>query len=441
MSTTPEILSGAAAPDEPVSPTSKDFAPVSALERIELIDILRGFALFGVLIANMKGYSLPMNAYFGFGADWPSLTPWDRGIDQFILWAIKNKFLSLFAVLFGLGLSVQLIRAQAKGVSVVKRYMRRLLVLLMFGVAHVILFWFGDILHTYALVGFILLLFRNLSEKTLGRIILIFLLVIIMGTFVASVMPALRPRPTPAPRIQAWQKTQDAASAMRMDQKMREEVRILGTGTFREATLLRSRQWLELYGSWNTMGLFTYVLHLFLMGLYAGKRRVFQDVEKNLPFLRKCMWFGFACLVAGLIQFLPRPPGPELPVARYMRILLTAFSGYSFFFYAAGIAILTHWSAVWRGRFALLAPVGRMALTNYLSHTLIATSIFYGYGWGLGYFGKMGSTWGLILSLAIYIAQIPFCGWWLRHYQFGPMEWLWRSLTYGKLQPMKVRAA
>ncbi|HUS19784.1 MAG TPA: DUF418 domain-containing protein [Terriglobales bacterium] len=426
----------AGAMDEPVAQTAKALTPVNALERIQLIDILRGFALFGVLIANMKGYSLPMNAYFGFGADWPGLTPLDQGVDQFILWAIKVKFLSLFAVLFGLGLSVQLMRAQARGISVVPRYTRRLLVLLMFGTAHFILFWFGDILHTYALVGFILLLFRNLSVKVLGRILQGFFLAIILGTFVGSVVPVFRPHPAPSPKLKDWQKTQREAAKLQLDQKMQEEVRILGTGTFTEATQLRARQWLELYADWGTLGYFTFVLHLFLMGLYAGKRRIFQDVEANLPFLRKCMWFGLACLIAGLIRFVP--PTPNIPVSQFVRNLLNAFSGYTFFFYAAGIALLTYRSATWRQKFSVIGPVGRMALTNYLTHTLLATSIFYGYGWGLGYFGKMGSTWGLVLSLAIYAAQIPFSAWWLKNFQFGPVEWLWRSLTYGKVQPMKA---
>jgi uncharacterized protein len=200
---------------------------------------------------------------------------------------------------------------------------------------------------------------------------------------------------------------------------------------------LRGSQWMQLYGDPGTAFYFLFVLHLFLMGLYAGKRRLFQDVQANLPFLRNCMWFGLACLIAGLIRFVPRTP--EVAGSNYVRGMLNAFSGYSFFFYAAGIAILTYRSAWWRSKFAVLAPIGRMALSNYLSHTLIATFIFY--GWGLGYFGKMGSAWGLVLSLAIYAAQIPFCAWWLKTYQFGPAEWLWRSLTYGKLQPMKIRPA
>ena len=172
------------------------------------------------------------------------------------------------------------------------------------------------------------------------------------------------------------------------------------------------------------------------MGLYAGKRRIFQDIEPNLPFLRKCMWFGLACGIGGLIRFVPRTP--EFPVSGFVRGTLNAFSMYIFIFYAVGIVLLVYRSPWWRAKFAALAPVGRMALTNYLTHTLVAMLIFY--NCGLGYFGKMGSAWGLVLSLAIYTAQIPFCAWWLRRYQFGPAEWLWRSLTYGKMQPMKVRS-
>ncbi len=423
----------APAPDEPPLPGGQPLTPVSTLERIELIDILRGFALFGVLIANMKGYSLPMNAYFGFGADWPSLTPLDRAVDQFILFVIKGKFLSLFAVLFGLGLSVQLMRAQARGISVVPRYLRRLLVLLMLGTVHVFLFWFGDILHTYALVGFLLVLFRNLSFKALGRVVLFVWLLLILGSFGGSIAPLIRPATPNSARQQKMQQERKA----KVDQAMAEEVRILTQGTYREATIMRARQWLDLYGNPGVAGFFAFVLHLFLIGLYAGKRRIFQDVEENLPFLRKCMWFGLVCGLGGLAQFLPRTP--EYPAAAFVRNMLMGFSMYLFFFFAAGITILVHRSPGWRKRFSALAPIGRMALSNYLSYTIIASAIFY--GWGLGYFGKMGSTWGLVLSLAIFALQIPLCAWWLRNFQFGPVEWLWRSLTYGRMQPMKVRAS
>ena len=162
MSATPVSL-----PEIPLQNQST-LTPVNSLERIQTIDILRGFALFGVLVANMKGFSLPLLAYFGLGGEWP-LTRLDKIVDLFILFLIKGKCISLFSFLFGLGLAVQLWRAEAKGVNLVPRYLRRLTVLLCFGAAHIAFFWVGDVLHTYALVGFVLLLFRNTSLKWLKR--------------------------------------------------------------------------------------------------------------------------------------------------------------------------------------------------------------------------------------------------------------------------------
>ena len=156
--------------DETAAPPPAELTPVSEGERIETVDILRGFALFGVLACNMKGYSLPMHAYFGFGGDWP-LSELDQWVDRFLLIFLRFKAISMFAFLFGFGFSIQFLRAQAKGVSIVPRYMRRLLILFLFGMAHVIFFWFGDILHTYALVGFLLILFRNRSLKFLEHAI------------------------------------------------------------------------------------------------------------------------------------------------------------------------------------------------------------------------------------------------------------------------------
>jgi uncharacterized protein len=420
------------APGEVKSPAAQELNPISALERIELLDILRGFALFGVLVTNMKGFSLPMDAYFGFDGVWPGLTSLDKGVDDFILIVAKGKFIALFSFLFGLGLSIQLARAQAKGVNLVPRYIRRLLVLLVIGFGHVGLFWFGDILHTYALVGFLLILFRNFSERALARIIVIVTIVVMLNGFGRFIVRTMNPLSAGGITVAQHQKQQ---LDVRLQHRMNEELRIVSVGTYSEQIQLHIRQWAGLYANPGVLVRFGLLLHLFLMGLYIGKRRVLQDIPGNLPFLRKCMWFGLACGIGELVRFLP--PLPDFPAAGFVRGMIGSFSQYVFFFYAAGIAILVHRSSWWRGKFGHLAPVGRMALTNYLTQTLVASAIFY--GWGLGYFGKMGSAWGLALSCAIFAAQIPFSAWWLRRYQFGPVEWVWRFLTYGRMPAMKLK--
>jgi uncharacterized protein len=103
-------------------------------------------------------------------------------------------------------------------------------------------------------------------------------------------------------------------------------------------------------------------------------------------------------------------------------------------FYMSGLTLLSQ-NTAWQKRMAPLAYAGRMAISVYLMQTLICTLLFYGYGFGL--YGKVGAAGGILLTVIIYVLQIPFSVWWLNRFRFGPVEWLWRSLTYGKLQPMK----
>src|SRR5262249_167807 len=180
------------------------------------------------------------------------------------------------------------------------------------------------------------------------------------------------------------------------------------------------------------------ILGLFLMGLYAGRRQIFQKLPTYLPFIRKAIWWALALGLGGILARAGIFRLPDRRVAyltsRAHGVLETAGYLALSFFYAGVIVLLAQWQA-WKMRLAPLGAVGRMALSNYLFQSLICTTIFYGYG--LGLFGKVGPAAGLGLTLAIYATQIPLSLWWLRRFRFGPMEWIWRSLTYRKLQPMR----
>jgi uncharacterized protein len=181
----------------------------------------------------------------------------------------------------------------------------------------------------------------------------------------------------------------------------------------------------------------------FLLGYFVGRRRLLQDAAQHLDLYRTLLWWG---LVVGVVcngvwvltdvlisekQLSPRSDW-MLPV-RFMIYLGTiALAG----FYLSAIVLLYQRDS-WRPRISLLAPVGRMALTNYLMHTVFNLLIFYGYG--LGLLGKVGTTFCVALSLAIFALQIVYSRWWLSRFRFGPAEWLWRALTYGKVQPMRVK--
>jgi uncharacterized protein len=162
-------------------------------------------------------------------------------------------------------------------------------------------------------------------------------------------------------------------------------------------------------------------------------------VQGNLPLWRKVFVWGAVLGIIGNLLYvtLARTGNPLEPTL----ISLLGMVGYIIgapalsLCYASGLVLLTQ-NERWYARLAPLAAVGRTALSNYLLQTLIATSIFYGYG--LGLYGQIGPAFGILLTLAIFGLQIPLSNWWVERFRFGPAEWLWRTLTYGKLQPMRL---
>jgi uncharacterized protein len=215
-----------------------------------------------------------------------------------------------------------------------------------------------------------------------------------------------------------------------------ESLRIYSHGTFAEISLERARA-VAWSLSWPISWL--QILGLFLIGLYAGRREFFQQLQTYLPFIRKVLWWALAMGVVGMLSRagvfkLPELLGPYLADVGG-EVLETIGNLALSFFYASALILLAQRHA-WKSRLAPLAAVGRMALSNYLFQSLVCTTLFYSYG--LGLFGKVGPAAGLALSFAIYSVQVPLCVWWLRRFRFGPMEWVWRSMTYGKLQPMRM---
>jgi len=399
--------------------------PVPGQERIEAIDILRGVAILGILIVNMGLFSLPE----GLPAHqlWPSMV--DRTAEKLILFFAQEKFKSLFSFLFGLSLAVQMMRAEARGARFLPLYLRRLCILLLIGLAHFLLLWDGDILHDYALLGFVLLLFRRRSLKTLLVWASIFLSIPVLFYGLTTYCSITR---QVNPQLMKWISFGNGAE----DQKTIEETRrIYSRGTYAEMITLRAR---ELPKDLTPGTDDAYILTIFLLGLYVGRRRIFHDISAHLPVIRRVQVWGLMIGVAGNAAFAVGgsfDPSPTSVMQNVGRMCLLFAAPAMSFFYASTIILLTQGEA-WRRRLAPLAAVGRMALSNYLLQSLICTTIFYSYG--LALFGKVRPSLGLLLTIIICLIQIPLSVWWLRRFQFGPIEWLWRSLTYWLLQPMRV---
>jgi uncharacterized protein len=407
---------------------SQVLTPVGIGERVELIDAVRGFALYGVLLANLiwitqEGAVVPAQVAA------LATAPVDRlvryGVEFFIDW----KFYTLFSFLFGLGFSVQLMRGERRGVPIVPVYVRRLGILLVLGLIHGYLVWYGDILHHYALLGFLLILFRKRSDR------------VILGTGIGLgvVLPAAvvigralldPPAATAGP---------DPAEL----QVLGARFRAFTSGSYSESLRENAKYALGFWTTGVALHFLPAILGKFLLGFYAGRRKLLEQPDAHLPLFRGLLLWG---LVVGLVgntlwvstTALTRAgtlaPSSFWVLAAQLPIYLGLIAMAAF--YLSAIVLLWHIPR-WRSRLTHLAPVGRMALTNYLTHSILYLLLFYGFG--LALLGRVGATFCLALSVAIFAVQIVVSAWWLRRFRFGPAEWLWRTLTYGSRQPMKLR--
>jgi uncharacterized protein len=404
---------------------SDQFAPISRGERIELIDVLRGLAVGGILIGNMQWFSAYGFAPASVTATWPIADQ----VTQFLVhFFVEGKFYSVFSFLFGFGFALQITRAAERGDTRATVFKRRLAWLFVIGVLHATLLWYGDILSVYAVMGFILVLFRNRKDRTLlkwalGFIILPVLTYALLFILFKSFAPA------------------DVAATVSGAQAdmYRQTIETIPNSTWREVVSGYNLQGLA--GRW--IGLVVQmrlpkILAMFLMGFYAYRRGFFEDLSTHRTTVRNVLIYGlsiglilnvvFAALAGNEAPF-PPSAGALVGVIAYAFGVPALALGY-----IAAVTLL--WQTRVRGLISLVAPVGRMALTNYLMHTVVCVVIFYGYGFG--FFGKIGPLAVTLIAIGIFLLQIPLSTLWLRYFAYGPMEWIWRQLTYRKRLPLRV---
>jgi uncharacterized protein len=433
-----EPIPAGRAPDDPYAPPvpaatpSVPLAPVAAGERVEILDVLRGFAIFGILLVNMALFFSPMHLQV---LNEPALTgPLDALAHKLMVFFAQGKFYSLFSFLFGIGLAIQMERAVARGRKVGGFFARRMFWLLLIGLAHAFLLWFGDILVLYSLMGFVLLLFRNAKPKTLAVWAAILLAVPVLlaalQTLAFLAAQAIAPgalEPALAGIAEFEEELRSGAAAAYQAY----------SGSWSDVFAARAGEWWLIFPF--LMLNFTWiVLALFVIGLRFGKTRFFHRLEDNLPAIRR--WVGplfaaglalnfLSVLLAGRVE----PMTPSLATLGYQALSVIAPPILSAA-YVAAICLL--WQRPgWRRGLDMLAPVGRMALSNYLMHSVVFTTVSYGYGFGL--YGEISYLEGLGLTVLMFALQVPLSAWWLRRFRFGPLEWLWRSLSYRRMQPMR----
>lgn len=405
--------------------------PVQPDERILVMDVLRGFALLGIWLMNIEGQAGPLSASMS-GLD-PQLHGADRLVDWLVYVLVQGKFMTLFSLLFGMGFALMLQRAQARGGSGTGLYARRLLVLLGFGLVHALLVWAGDVLIAYSLVGLVLLLgFRNTPVQRLPKWaigLLLAMVMLVVGGGLAMHAAAASPEGQELLREQAR-----LAQATLADQRQ-----AYGEGSFAQATAQRASDTAQMLGGLPFFG--AMVLAMFLLGAWFVRSGVMRDTGAHLPLFRRLLWLGW--LVGLPLMLLPALLHPTVDLYRMDLASMLAQAAVMLagvlmcLGYAAAIVLAMH-RPRWRTRLAWLAPAGRMALTNYIAQSLIATSVFYGYG--LGWFEGLPRAWQPLFVLLLFALQVAFSHWWLARHRHGPLEWLWRVLTYGRrsLQPGAV---
>lgn len=406
---------------DPIQP-----APVSFADRYLTLDVLRGVAILGILVMNIQSFAMPMATYSN-----PALTGHFSGVNVWI-WALSylftaEKFMTLFSMLFGAGVALMTSRLEAKGIPSAPLHYRRMLWLVLIGLVHAYALWFGDVLVTYALCGLGLFFFRHLRPRTL----LITGICVFAVTSGLALMSGLSlpywPEEQRAATLAEWQPSQaelaEEIEAYRGDWWEQMEKRVP------QAWMLESMA-LVFFVMWKAGGLMLIGMALFKWGILTGeapsrtyRRLMLAGFGIGFPLVLLGTWRnleeGFAAEWSMFLGGLPNYWGSALVSIGYV----------------CAICLLLRRSSAtgWPDR---LAAVGRMAFTNYLLQTVICTTIFYGHG--LGLFGRVERPGQVAVVLAVWAFQLVASPVWLRHFRFGPAEWLWRSLTYGRPQPMRL---
>lgn len=369
--------------------------PVMPDERILALDVLRGLGLFGVLLA----YALwnlgnpPESEYSRF----------DLVADKVLTPLVDHKFYTTLAFLFGLGFSLQLKRASQKGLSVVATYCRRLLALILIGLLHALLLRNGDILVPYAVCGFLLIPFRKASN----RIILTVAFLMIFSSFMVEELWRLTGIPLPE-----------------------------RPNTNGMSYLAENFEWIKY---WYSTAIIYWCgnISLFLFGFYAGREGVLQKLVADQKRLLKIMLIGlFAGILFYFLWIYFDKSAVNEPNHRGQRLvfgLLYKFHAWGLALFYASVLLLLSQKLSWQKWLTPLAAVGRMALTNYLLQAIIIIPVCLIFN----LFDKVTPTIGLLLALVVWAFQVPFSLWWLKYFNFGPFEWIWRSLTYGKIQQLQ----
>jgi uncharacterized protein len=410
----------------------KSVNPIQTQNRIEFLDVLRGIAILFIFLANIVIFSGYL--YFDSGSRIPATTFFiDESLDFITFTLIDGKFYSIFSLLFGIGCVIQYTNLKKHNKPFAPFFRRRMFGLLVIGLIHLCLFWLGDILTLYALLGFVLIWFVDLSDKkllTFATILIVFPIINWLFVYYTAFnysdfffrlsvsyyeyfdLPITEWNGQTFPDFQKWSTNASLSDYFKMN---------IGNSLIRIGGILNEGRVFKVFG-------------IFLIGVWTGRQILNNALLNNVAFLKKITLIGISIgLPVSVIRTFIEFYAEQNNLWEFLNIFVYAFGTVPL---AMGYAALLALIYRKRNRFLnVFAPVGKTALSNYIFQTFIAVTIFYGIGFG--FTGKFGYTVIIGIALLVFIIQIILSTWWLQKFKFGPLEWLWRQLTYGKKLKIK----
>jgi len=407
-------------------------APVQQDQRIHFLDVLRGIAIQCIFLANIvffSGLFFFPESYRNPDFEFPS----DMILGFLSYMFIDGKFYTIFSLLFGIGCFVQYNKLNQQDKPFAPFFAKRMLWLLVFGSIHLVAFWLGDILTLYAVLGFAIIPFIKVSDKKLLTLAVILILSPILNWFVINSFGIDYPKGIMDKSIMVWKNY--GYPQVEWQGELWNDVVFELTNTnwsdFFKMNLGNS--WIRLSMILEEGRIFK-VFGIFLIGLWAGRNILYKNLLQNTKLLKKIAVIG---LLLGLpmsflrtyLEFI----GEQNQINGFLNTMSYALGTVPMAMgYAALIALFFRKKPkvlLW------LAPAGKMAFTNYILQTVFGITLFYGIG--LGYAGKFGFTVITLIAIGYFLTQVVFSRIWLTHFKYGPLEWLWRQLTYGKFLKLK----
>ncbi len=402
--------------------------------RIEFLDILRGVAILFIFLVNIQ--HLSGVHYYSEEFESQFLFPdFQHFLEMLFFVLFTGKFYFIFSLLFGIGFVVQYQNIVKRNLPYKQFFIRRMLALLVIGLIHLFFIWSGDILTLYAVLGLTLIFFVDFDDRRLLKWAFVLLLLPIVhwlfmyATRTYYYYPLFDFVHEQAAELDLVTPDSKATDRPRFDASQRIAADDFSTWFQMQVVLPVMRLGLIIME-----GRLFKVLALFLLGMWAGRKILREHLLDDQEFLKKLVFWGFIIgvpfnILFGILKFSDLITGNFRNFLNHLSFAIGVTS--MAFAYAASIALLV------RSRPNLLrwfAPVGRMALTNYLSQSILGILIFHGIGFG--YFGVFSFSEIIAIAMLLFVLQVVFSVLWLKRFRYGPVEWVWRQATYGKRLPI-----